>query len=835
MHKKPSSVVDKPLLSWVWSQNRWLQTALVLVAASTAIVNVLPLELQKRIVDDAIMGQNIDRLFWYCSIYLVVITASTALKYLISILQTIIGQRTLFDMRSRFFQHILALPLSFYRNTQPGMVVTALTKELATVGDYAGMALAIPVTNLLLLLAFGAYLFWLNPLLAVLSLSIYPIVILLVPILQKRVNRYNRKRIDTTREMSNKLGESIEGLHEIRSNGAFDYEGQRFDDLVARLKRIRIVWNLYRQAVKRINSFFVNIGRFLIFAVGGYFAIEGRLEIGALVAFLSAQEKIYDPWKELIEFYQAHQIAKVTYRRTRDYFDVEPQQKTGPSKRTAYELQGSIDVEHVSVLTAKGVNLLSDVSIALKAGEHLAVVGFSGSGKSTLAKCIGQLQQYSAGRIHIDQQEVSKLSNADIAKNVGFVSQSPFIFKGTVEDNLVYGLVAGNQIETKASLDDKIRAIQQANLFKDILHFGLNSVLDSKRHASVIQGILKVRQEFHEKYKDDLLEHIEFYDIDKVLYYATLAENILFAEAKCEAYAVDNLPENDLFMAVLSKCDLLEPFVDLGAECAKIISNEQHQEPVPDLPIDRLPKNLTETNDIENLHYRVEEKGKKNISKRDRGLLLEIALRHTPKNQPAIDISKELEMQILAARRLFQKEIQRLDSQGLTTCHMSSYMTKQTIFTNILFGKVKNQADETKQKIRTLVHQIMIEKEFIEEIIDMGLKHGVGSKGENLSGGQRQKLAIARVLLKDPPVIIMDEATSSLDNESQHRIQSFLENNLKGKRTVIWIAHRLDTIQNFDKIAVMQQGKIVEIDTYPELMKNKNGTLYHLIKGNAKE
>jgi ABC-type glutathione transport system ATPase component len=268
---------------------------------------------------------------------------------------------------------------------------------------------------------------------------------------------------------------------------------------------------------------------------------------------------------------------------------------------------------------------------------------------------------------------------------------------------------------------------------------------------------------------------------------------------------------------------------------AKIISNVQHQEPVPDIPTDRLPKNLAETKDIENLHYRVEEKGKKNISKQDRSLLLEIALRHTPKNHSAIDIPKDLERRILSARRLFQKEIQRQGSEELATCHMSSYIAKQTILTNILFGKVKNQTDETKQKIRSLVHQIMIEKEFIEEIIAMGLKHGVGSKGENLSGGQRQKLAIARVLLKDPPIIIMDEATSSLDNESQHRIQSFLENNLKEKRTVIWIAHRLDTIQNFDKIAVMQQGKIVELDTYSELIKNKNGTLYRLIKGNAKE
>jgi ABC-type multidrug transport system fused ATPase/permease subunit len=82
------------------------------------------------------------------------------------------------------------------------------------------------------------------------------------------------------------------------------------------------IWNLNRFAVKTVNSLFTHFSRFLVFALGGYLAISGRLELGALVAFLSAQEKLYDPWKELIQFYQAYQTASVTYSRTVEYFDV---------------------------------------------------------------------------------------------------------------------------------------------------------------------------------------------------------------------------------------------------------------------------------------------------------------------------------------------------------------------------------------------------------------------------------------------------------------------------------------------------------------------------------
>jgi ABC-type multidrug transport system fused ATPase/permease subunit len=106
----------------------------------------------------------------------------------------------------------------------------------------------------------------------------------------------------------------------------------------------------------------------------------------------------------------------------------------------------------------------------------------------------------------------------------------------------------------------------------------------------------------------------------------------------------------------------------------------------------------------------------------------------------------------------------------------------------------------------------------------------VGSKGDRLSGGQRQKLAIARVFLKAPRVLIMDEATSALDNRSQARIQSLLDTRWKGQSTLIAVVHRLDIIKRYDKIAVMKAGRIGEMGTYDDLIA-KEGMLYELIYG----
>jgi ABC-type multidrug transport system fused ATPase/permease subunit len=118
----------------------------------------------------------------------------------------------------------------------------------------------------------------------------------------------------------------------------------------------------------------------------------------------------------------------------------------------------------------------------------------------------------------------------------------------------------------------------------------------------------------------------------------------------------------------------------------------------------------------------------------------------------------------------------------------------------------------------------------LETIVEIGMEFQVGSKGDRLSGGQRQKLAIARVFLKAPRVLIMDEATSALDNKSQARIQSLLDTRWKGESTLIAVVHRLDIIKSYDKIAVMKAGRIGEMGTYEDLIA-KEGMLYELIYG----
>ena len=474
MKKAQIPIFKRSLFSWVFSGDLKLQILLVFIILITVVARVIPLEMQKRIVNHAINLRKIDLLFLYCGIYLVAVIIASTLKFGINTLQTVIGQRAAADMRKALYHHILTLPLSFFRRTQPGMVVSSLVGELATAGDFVGMAVGIPITNILTLIAFATYLVWLHPLLALLSLSIYPLALILLPFLQRRASGENKKRVDITRDLSSKIAEAISGIHEIQGNGAFRIENRKYDKLVERLLEIRIRWNLFRFGIKASNNFFVNLSPFIVFIVGGYLTIHGQLELGALVAFLSAQEKVYDPWRELIDLYQAYEGASVSYYRTMEYFEALPEHQLAPEGRDAYDLVGRIDLKGLSFSTEDGIHLLENVSLSLAPGEHLAVVGFSGSGKSTLAQCVGQLYKYTGGNVLIGGREVAELTKQDITNNLGFVSQSPFIFDGTIEENLLYacrakiGAAEGDPEEALPPLDARIGMLQQTGIFTDV-------------------------------------------------------------------------------------------------------------------------------------------------------------------------------------------------------------------------------------------------------------------------------------------------------------------------------------------------------------------------------
>ena len=831
-NKPEIPIVKRTLSSWIFDGNISLQISLVVIIMVMIVIRVIPLEMQKRIVNEAINLRKLDLLMIYSGIYLGSVVFASLLKLMVNIIQTKISQDITARMRKQLYCHVLTMPLTFFRGTQPGTIVNSLINELTVPGNFVGMAIAVPLTNVFTLLAFAVYLIMLNPLLGVVSFSIYPALLYIIPVLQKKVNRDNKKRINTSRKLSSNIVEAVSGIHEIQANGAFAIENNKFDTIVDYLTKIRIKWSIYKFIIKVVNNFFINMGPFCIFIIGGYLSIKGQLDLGALIAFLSAQEKLHDPWKELIEFYQVYQDGSINYYKAMSYFDVKIEHKLLPKGREPLDLDVAIDVENMGMETKEGIKLLNNINLHIAPGEQIALVGFSGSGKSTLALCLAQLYKYTSGRAKIGNREISDLTKADMTKNIGLVSQSPFIFDGTVKENLLYSYKAlyGEDCvfngECKPELDSLVHVLQQSGLFVDVLRFGLDTIIE-KTSEELIQIAVQMRAKFKKEYGNSVEEMVEFFDENQFLSYASIADNIIFGDPVAKGFKRHNLVKNSFFLKFMDDADLTRPLLALGKEIADqtvdILKNISHDKVFFEQSIIR----LEEFEKYENIVHQIKGKNLHEISRKYKNDLLELALRFSPGKHGIASISGFLANLILEGRYMFRQRILQEDPDAIAFFRNDQYIHSKTIYNNILFGIVKTSNPGDMEQINQFMVALLIEEDVLEKMIEIGMEFKVGTMGNKLSGGQRQKLAIARIFFKSPPVMIMDEATSALDNNSQQRIQTVLARQWKGKSTLIAVAHRLDIVKEYDKVAFLKAGTIVEIGSYEELMAKK-GYFYGL-------
>ncbi len=832
-------VLKRSLFSWVLRSHRGLQALLFAMIVMTIFFRVFPLEMQKRIVNQAIELKKIDLLLWYCGFYIAAVVLAGVMKYAINVLQGYIGQNILLRMRKELYDHILRLPLPFFRRTPPGMVISSLTSELSAVGDFLGGAIAVPVINILTLLTFAGYMFYLNPLLALLSVSIYPVEIFLIPIMQRRLNQLNTQRVDIMRTVSNLVGETISGMHEIHANGSYALETHRFSRHVDTLFSLRNRMNLLRFGIKFVSNFFQSLGPFILFLVGGYLSIKGRLDLGALVAFLSAYEKLYDPWKELMDYYQDYQDSRVRYYRVMSYFDAEPEFTSAPEDREPYNLEGHIQVRDLSYSVDENIRLLDRVSMDIQPGEQMALVGFSGSGKSTLGMVLGQIYSYQAGHVLMDGRELKGLTKLDVIENVGYVAQHPFIFDGALLDNLLYGCRSIMKTNSSGGDGAAVRShcreapgrteildvISRVGLSDDVLRLALGTTISRGHSEGVVEKLIRVRKLFFEKWGEELETYVEFFDESRYLHYSSIMVNIAFGAPNREDYRVDTLAGAKWFQGFLKENGLRDMLLELGREIAHRTVSLLRDMPEDPFFFRYSPILPEEFEYYAELVKKTEKAERYRLSGKEEEKVLLLALRFIPARHKMAMLAPQLEEAVFSSRSRFMKRMSGEDPEAYTFYRKTEYLYNQTILDNLIFGRSKTGQPEAMEEVQNRVMELIVQENLLDDIMEIGLQFQVGSKGDRLSGGQRQKVALARTLLKNPCILILDEATASLDNASHARIQNLLGTEMRGKCTLISIVHRLDTVQAYDRIAVMRAGKIVEIGSYDELIARKG--LFH--------
>jgi len=430
------------------------------------------------------------------------------------------------------------------------------------------------------------------------------------------------------------------------------------------------------------------------------------------------------------------------------------------------------------------------------------------------------------------------------------IAQPPFIFTGTIRENLLYAVQAS--AGDKSELPNRetiLQVIRDVGLEDDMLRFGFNMVLPRERVHPLKQKFLNMRQIIHGELGEQFAKIVEFYDPHHFLRYCSLRDNIIFGESMSDEYDTRNLPGNSVFMTFITDRGLEKEMLNLGLEIAdKTVSL------LKDIGDDEFffQGSPMEPGEFNNYKKIIEDLGGKTPqNKKQKDQLLLLALRFIPALHSIVNMPKSVANKIVEARHSFLEKVMGVDIDACfeSVSHLKNsgslisipaykeenfiafcpteYLFKHSLKDNILFGTAIMEGLEA-ERLQKIAIEAFKREGLLDEVLDIGLDFEVGSKGDRLSGGQKQKVAIARALLKDTPILIMDEATASLDNKSQAKIHELLETKYKGTTTIIAVIHRLDMASSYDRIIVLKAGSIIEQGTYDELIASQ-GAFYDLV------
>lgn len=811
-----------------------------------------------------------------CIVFLVLVFINGGFKLYINIYKGRLGERMLRRLRYMLYARILRFPLPQFRKVSQGELIPMITAEVEPLGGFIGDAFALPALQGGLLLTAIFFIFAQDPFMGIAAISLYPMQGYIIPKLQRRVNLLGKARVKEVRKLSDKIGESVSGVQEIHAHDTAQYELADFSQRLGNIFEIR--YQIYNKKffIKFLNNFLAQLTPFFFFTVGGYLVIEGDLTLGSLVAVLAAYKDLSPPWKELLTFYQIKEDARIKYEQVIVQF--EPQGMIDESRQEAEpdgdgRLSGELAAANLALQDEDQVSIVGGVNVKFPLSERVAVVGSAGSGKEELMLMLARLIDPTGGRITVNGTDLSSMPESVTGRRIGFVGQNAYVFSSSLRDNLFYGLKhrpvgplqldeeeagkrphwmaeaarAGNTThdifadwnDYQAAGTDgpdtaiavALRAIEVADMTADVYQFGLRGSLDPTKRPEAAQKILEARAALVERTKEPAFEGlIESFDREKYNANATLAENLIFGTPVGEAFDMDHLAENEYVMRVLGEVDLLDELLKRGHQLAATMI-ELFADLPPDhelfqrfsfISADDLP-------DYQALLSRIEKGKLDELSEEERIRLMSLPFRLIPARHRLGLIDEDFQARTLKARALFMEGLPEDLQDAVEFFDREKYNAAATVQDNVLFGKISYGEAQAAEKIGNLISEVIDQQKLRDTVLEVGLDYQAGIAGSRLSGAQRQKLAIARNVVKRPDALIVSEATAALESATQNRI---LDNILSefDDRGVIWSLHRASIANKFDRVLVMKNGRVVQQGTYDEV--NVEGSAFQELVGN---
>jgi ATP-binding cassette subfamily B protein len=457
----------KSLLPLLSDQKGNLTVAMIAIIANSLSTLLAPIIIAHA-VDTYITHGDFHGVIVYSILLFVVYVMGVIAAYFQTLRMGTVGRSVLFKMRNELFTKLQELPIAFFNQNKTGDLISRINNDTDKLNQFFSQALVQFVGNSFLITGAGIFLLILNWRLGLAALIPALFVFVITQLISEWVKTKSRAGLQSLGAMSAEIQESLNNFKVIVAFNRLDYFREKFKGANDANYNASIASGISSSLFTPIYGLASSLGQLIVLSFGLYLIMSGHLTVGLLIGYILYVNNFYNPLRQLATVWSSLQLALASLDRIQDVLTLESNMLVvEDTAATTRDTSAVLEFKNVSFGYVPEKKILNGINLKLMKGKTYALVGPTGGGKTTTASLMARLYDPTEGTLFLDGKDIRSYDPEVRAQKIGFILQEPFLFSGTVRDNIVYG----NAKFIECSDEQLVEVIEKAHLTKLVSRF----------------------------------------------------------------------------------------------------------------------------------------------------------------------------------------------------------------------------------------------------------------------------------------------------------------------------------------------------------------------------
>lgn len=434
--KKSTLVVLKKLLQLISHERKNLLLAFIAIIINSALLLLSPLIIGHTI-DTYISSKQFNGVLFYSGVLLAMYLITLVTGYLQTKLMGGVGQRTLYTLRNAIFSKLQELPVSFFSQNKAGDLISRVNNDTDKLNQFFSQSLMQFLSSIFTMLGAAVFLLFINFKLGAATLIPGLFILLFTTLVSAWVKKKNAVNLKSVGNLSAGIQESLNNFKVIIAFNRRDYFRKRFNETNSENYKTAIGAGIANTVFVPVFGFFSSTAQLIVLLYGIHLISIREFTIGLLISYLSYAVNFYNPLRQLAALWSSFQVAMAGWDRISQILSLESDLPVIVDTNTIHS-NALLSFRNVHFRYTGGEEILHNISFELQKGKTYALIGPTGGGKTTTASLMARLYDTTKGEVLLNGKDIRSYSAAERTKKIGFILQEPFLFTGTVKDNILY-------------------------------------------------------------------------------------------------------------------------------------------------------------------------------------------------------------------------------------------------------------------------------------------------------------------------------------------------------------------------------------------------------------